>query len=181
MSNAIMKIFAALLALLLMGIWPLYTAYSSQDHSSQIVVLNAVTRFVDRVRDKGYISPPMMQAFKDQLFLTGNTYHIEMEHQHKRYDPVYDDEAQFQHTYQVHYEGYYNNQIEARLFPVGNDNANDPARLYKLNQGDFFSVTVKNTNRTMATLMGDLLFGGSNAPNEKIVVPYGGMVLNEDY
>ncbi|GGJ23670.1 hypothetical protein [Paenibacillus hunanensis] len=181
MSNAIMKIFAALLALLLMGIWPIYTAYSSQDNSSQIVALNAVTRFVDSVRDKGYITPTMMQQFKDQLFLTGNTYDIQMEHQHKRYDPVYDDDANFKNTYQVHYEGYYNSQIEAKLFPAGNDNPDDPVRVYKLSQGDFFSVTVKNTNRTMATLMGDMLFGGGNAPNEKIVIPYGGMILNEDY
>ncbi|MEW4371682.1 hypothetical protein [Paenibacillus kandeliae] len=181
MSNAILKIFAALLAVLLMGIWPIYTAYSSQDSNSQIIVLNTVTKFVDSVRDKGYITPEMYQQFEDQLYLTGNTYDIQMEHQHKRYDPVYNDDGSFQDSYQVNDEGYYNSQIRAKLFPAGNDNIHDPARMYKLAAGDYFSVTVKNTNRTMATLMGDLLFNGGSAPNEKIVIPYGGMVLNEDY
>jgi len=181
MSNPLIKIFAAFIAILLMGIWPIYTAFSSQDSNSQIIVLNTVTRFVDSVRDKGYITPRMFQEFEDQLYLTGNTYDIQMEHLHKRYDPVYNDDGSFQNDFKVNYEGYYNTQINARLFPHGNDNPDDPGRIYKLNNGDFFNVQVKNTNRTMATLMSDFLFNAVQAPNEKIIIPYGGMVLNEDY
>jgi len=180
-GNPLLKIFAAIIAILIMGIWPIYTAYNSQDSSSRIIVMNTVSKFVDSVRDKGYMTPKMYQDFEDQLFLTGNTYDIQMEHLHKRYDPVYNDEGTFQDSYKTDYEGFYNTQINNKLFPPGNENMSDPSRVYRFTKGDFFSISVKNTNRTMATLMSDMLFNATNAPNEKIVIPYGGMILNEDY
>jgi hypothetical protein len=53
-------------------------------------------------------------------------------------------------------------------------------RRYTMSTGDFFKVTVVNTNRTNATLIRDFLNNGNTA-TEKIVIPYGGMVENEDY
>lgn len=182
MGNHIEKVFALILAILLLFIWPISSALDKQDDVSQLVVTNAVTKFVDSVRDKGFITPTMYNEFADQMALTGNTYDIQMEHLHKRYDPIYNDAGVFQGGYNVNYEGFYNAQINDKLFPRNSsDKIDSPNRVYKLAAGDFFSVTVKNTNRTPATLISDILNGTINAPDEKIVVPYGGMVLNEDY
>jgi hypothetical protein len=124
----------------------------------------------------------MYNQFVNQLALTGNTYDIQMEHLHKRYDPVYNDAGVFLGGFNVNYEGFYNAQIHEKLFPRNSTAGIDsPTRVYKLAAGDFFNVIVKNTNRTSATLINDILSGTINAPNEKIVIPYGGMVLNEDY
>lgn len=176
------KVFALILALVLMFFWPISSALNKQDDISEIVVLNAVTKFVDSVRDKGFITPTMYNDFYNQLALTGNTYDIQMEHLHKRYDPVYSDDGVFLGDFVVNYEGFYNAQIYEKLFPKNSTEGIDsPNRVYKLAAGDFFYVTVKNTNRTPATLINDILTGTIHAPNEKIVIPYGGMVLNEDY
>jgi hypothetical protein len=45
--------------------------------------------------------------------------------------------------------------------------------------GDFFTVTVKNTNRTPAMLIREWLNGSAQAA--AVFTTYGGMVLNEDY
>ncbi|TKJ83707.1 hypothetical protein PaeCFBP13512_22520 [Paenibacillus sp. CFBP13512] len=179
--NTPLKIFSAFIAILLLFVWPIASAFSNQDDTSEIVVFNAVTKFVDSVRDKGYMTPNMYQEFENTLFLTGNTYDIQMEHLHKKYDPVYDDNGNFKNDFQVNDEAFYNSQINAKLFPAGNNDPTDPARIYKFAVGDFFSITVKNTNRTMATLMSDILYNTGDSPNGKIIVPYGGMILNEDY
>lgn len=155
---------------------------NKQDDISEVVVLNSVTHFVDSVRDKGYITPTMYSEFVDRMSLTGNIYDIQMVHRHKRYDPIYNDVGIFLGGYHVNYEEFFNAQINEKLFPRNStENVESPNRIYKFESGDFFDVTVKNTNRTMGTLMNDVLTGGINNLNEKIVIPYGGMVLNEDY
>jgi hypothetical protein len=182
LSNSVAKVFAAILAIVLLLIWPVSSALNKQDDISEIVVINSVTNFVDSVRDKGYITPSMYKEFTEQMALTGNTYDIQMVHRHKRYDPIYSDDGVFQDGYNVNYEEFFNSQIDDKIFPQNsNDKLDSPKRIYKFATGDFFDVTVKNTNRTMGTLMNDFLTGGINIPNEKIVIPYGGMVLNEDY
>ncbi|WP_438350940.1 hypothetical protein ACP8HI_09990 [Paenibacillus sp. FA6] len=182
MSNSVAKVFAAIIAIVLLLIWPVSSALNKQDDISEVVVLNSVTRFVDSVRDKGYITPTMYKEFVDQIALTGNTYDIQMVHRHKRYDPLYSDDGAFQDGFNVNYEEFFNAHINEKIFPGNSSEPVDsPTRIYKLKTGDFFDVTVKNTNRTMGTLMNDFLTAGINSPNEKIVIPYGGMVLNEDY
>ncbi|OAB44542.1 hypothetical protein [Paenibacillus glacialis] len=182
MSNSVAKVFAVIIAIVLLLIWPVSTALNKQDDISEVVVLNSVTYFVDSVRDKGYITPTMYNEFVDRMALTGNTYDIQMVHRHKRYDPIYSDNGVFQAGYKVNYEEFFNAQINAKIFPINSSETIDsPNRIYKFATGDFFDVTVINTNRTMGTLMNDFLTGGINNPNEKIVIPYGGMVLNEDY
>lgn len=176
------KVFALIMALVLMYLWPISSTLNKQDDISEIVVLNATSQFVDSVRNKGYITPTMYNEFVNQIILTGNTYDIQMVHLHKRYDPIYNDDGTFLGGFNVNEEGFYNAQINEKLFPrTSTEGLDSPNRVYKLAVYDFFNVTVKNTNRTLATLINDLLSGNINAPNEKIVIPYGGMVLNEDY
>ncbi|WP_433708990.1 hypothetical protein [Paenibacillus illinoisensis] len=182
MGNPFLKVFMVVVALVLIFLWPISSGLNKQDDISEIVVLNAVTQFVDSVRDKGYITPTMYNEFVEQMALTANTYDIQMEHRHKRYDPIYDDAGVYLGGFNVNYESFYNAQINDKLFPRNSaEKIESPTRVYKLATGDFFSVVVKNTNRTSGTLINDVLTGTINTPNEKIVIPYGGMVLNEDY
>ncbi|MHA0855269.1 hypothetical protein [Paenibacillus sp. CMAA1364] len=182
MSNSFANVFAAIIAIALLLIWPVSSALNKQDDVSEVIVLHSITQFVDSVRDKGYITPTMYTVFEEQMALTGNSYDIQMVHRHKRYDPVYNDDGVFQDEFNVHYEEFFNADIHKRIFPNDSNEPVDSAdRVYTFTMGDLFDVTVKNTNRTLGTLMNDFLTAGIHNPNERIVIPYGGMVLNEDY
>ncbi|WFB59579.1 hypothetical protein [Paenibacillus sp. BR1-192] len=176
--NTLLKLFAVLIALLLLYLYPLSAAFDQQDDISELVALRATTSFVDAVRDKGGITPVMYNDFMAALAATGNSFAVEMEHGSKTYVPVYEDPTRpetFRGTYEIHYDAYYNAQILPVLFPGNTLAKDDPSRRYRMRVGDSFSVTVRNTNRTAGTLIFDML-SNTISPNEKIVIPYGGTV-----
>lgn len=179
--NTLIKLFAVLIALLLLYLYPLSAAFDQQDDISELVALRATTSFVDAVRDKGGITPAMYYDFMAALAATGNSFVVEMEHGSKKYVPVYDDPTRpetFRGIYEIHFDSYYDAQILPVLFPDNTLARDDPSRRYRMRAGDSFSVTVRNTNRTAGTLVFDML-NNTISPNEKIVIPYGGMVRNE--
>lgn len=179
--NSYIKVFAILLAVLLLYIYPIYTAFQQQDDISELVVLRATTAFVDAVRDKGYISPTMYTDFRQAIEATGLDFDVQMEHESKKYVPVYDDPTRpetFRGTYEVHYDAFYNAQILPVLFPGSSAPRDDPSRRYKLRVGDTFTVTVKNVSRTPGTVLFDFL-NSTVSPNDKMFIPYGGVVRNE--
>lgn len=185
MADYFGKIFTVFLAVLLLYIWPTSDALERQDDISYLAAFKSVTTFVDSVRNKGYISPDMYSDFEYQLSLTGNIYEIEIEHKHKRYDPIYldpSDPTTFQNRFNVNYEAFYKEQILPVIFPNNSLPKSDDSRKYKLTVGDYFSVKVKNKNKTMAGQLRDFLNGGLGSENNtRILIPYGGMVTNEDY
>lgn len=94
MSGSIFsKIIVSFLAIILLYIYPLYQGMERQDDRSQMVVQRSVTRFVDAVRTKGYVTPTMYRQFNEEIAATGNVFDIEMVHEHKLYIPVYRDAA----------------------------------------------------------------------------------------
>lgn len=180
--NSISKVFSILIAILLLYVFPISAAFNQQDDISELVVLRATTSFVDAVRDKGFISPTMYNDFLQAIHATGNTFDVQMEHGQKRYIPVYDDPTRpetFRNQYEVHYDRFYNPQILPVLFPDSTVGKGDPSRRYGLHVGDTFYVVVKNTNRTNGTVLHDFL-NNASSPQDKILIPYGGVVRNED-
>ncbi|MGX4584459.1 hypothetical protein [Paenibacillus chitinolyticus] len=166
--NTLIKLFAVLIALLLLYLYPLAAAFDQQDDISELVALRATTSFVDAVRDKGGITPAMYNDFMAGLAATGNSFAVEMEHGSKTYVPVYDDPARpetFRDTYEIHYDAYYNAQMLPVLFPDNTLTKDDPSRRYRMRAGDSFAVTVRNTNRTAGTLIFDML-NNTISPNE---------------
>ncbi|MCJ8012531.1 hypothetical protein MUG84_12400 [Paenibacillus sp. KQZ6P-2] len=184
MSSMVSKFVAVLIAVVLMFIYPAAGAYQKQDDLSRVVVYNAVTQFVDAVRNKGYLTPVMYQDFMNEIYATGNDFEVQMEHLHKKYTPVYTDAANpdtFQHDIDVSYAGYYTADIMSVIFPDSTDQKDEDTRKYRMNVGDFFKVTVKNNNRTAGTVMMDFVSGTFSGSTPVLAYPYGGMVLNEDY
>lgn len=179
--NIFSKWLAILLALLLLFIYPLLETFEREEDIAYFISWNAVTRFVDTARNKGSITPAMYNDFVKTLRTSGNEYEIAMEHEHKRYDPIYLDPLDsdsFQGNYAVHYEVYYHQQIMKVLFPDKLQTIEDPARQYKMAEGDFFRVQIWQINQTPYEVLSQALNnGGSRA---KLTIPYGGMVRNED-
>lgn len=177
-------IFAALLAVLLLFLYPLYEQARSQDKIANTVVQGAATHFIDSIRTKGYITPQIYEEFNAQLAATGNQYDLQLEHLHKRYSPEYEDPANpatFKNSFITFYDGFYNEQILAVLFPDNGRRADDPARRYKMQVGDYVGIKLKNINRTAAVQLWDFLMNDNTGDSATIVMNYEGMVLNEDY
>ena len=176
MGDSLSKIVAIVLAVLLMFIIPIKSEFERLDDISRIYVLNETTKFVDRVRNLGYITPRMYLEYVRNIEATDNLYEVRLEHGRKIYIPVYEESLsgnlEFKEEHIEEYDTSFTEDIINVLFPdspVGGDDI-----ILELRKGDYFAVTVFNTNRTMATKMQEML--GSNVPVEKIFVRYGGLV-----
>ncbi|MDQ0110652.1 hypothetical protein [Paenibacillus harenae] len=184
MSNALSLTAAAIVACLLLFIYPTGKSYEQQDQLAYSIAYKSVTNFTDSVRSKGYITPAMYREFESELDATGNLYSIELQHDEKRYHPLYSDpadDATFQNDFDVYYEARYTADIMDVLFPEDGSSVTEEDRKYLLKQYDYFTVHVVNTNRTKATLVREFLNMGFSGNADRINIPYGGMVLNEDY
>ena len=184
MSNSLSKWFAALLAVILLYLVPAAESARRQDDLSRFIVYQSLTKFVDSVRTKGYISPMMYEEFVRSIETTGNMYEVQMEHQHKKYHPYYLDPSNpstFQDSYTVEYDGYYHSDLMRIMFPGTELSKEDPSRLYKMSVGDYFLVHVQSLNKTPFMLLSDALTFSDSSGKHAIAVPYGGMIINEDY
>ena len=155
MEDSLSVVFAFIVALILMFFVPLLDTWEMQDNLSYVVTYATVTDFVDTVRNTGYISEAAYDSFLSQLAATGNTYDITMEHREFN-----EDMGAYLNTY--------TNEIITKV-------TEDVEKMYKLDKYDYFYVTVKNTNKTQASVLSDFLLSDNNT-NFKIGVSYGGVV-----
>lgn len=182
MADSLSKVVALIIAVFILFVFPMKNEFERQDETSRMLVLTETTKFVDSVRNLGYITPAMYMELTQKLGATNNIYEIKMEHYAKRYDPLYEDpknqKEEEKGKFNVNYQGEYTKEIMKVLFP-------DPAlgikvRFYKMSKGDYFAVKVVNKNKTMATKMQEMLYNADFAA-EKIMVNYGGMIKDETY
>lgn len=179
MGDILSKIVALILAVFLLFIFPTMNMFENQDNISRILVFNETTKFVDSVRNLGYITPRMYEEYNKKISATGNIYSIKMEHMHLKIDPIYtdvNDLSTFQENANSNYDNFYNDDILKILF----SNKDMEDRKYTLNNGDYFTLKVSNNKSTMGTKIKELLLN-INLPEKNIVVNYGGMIKNETY
>ena len=162
MEDSLSIVFAMIVSLILMFLFPMIDSWSLQDNLSYVVCYAATVDFVDTARNTGYISQELYDSFLSKLLATGNTYDITMEHREfnedlKAYLNTY--------TYEIL------NDIEKGI----KDKDGNPQHVHKMDKQDYFYVTIKNTNRTQASLLSDF-FSSSTGTNAKIAVAYGGVV-----
>lgn len=181
MDDIFSKVTALILAVMLLYIFPVENLLSRQDEITKVFVLNETAKFVDSVRNLGYITPLMYNQFLRVLSSTGNEYDVLMEHRHLSIDPVYTDpidKMSFQHDFNTNEKAYYIEEILACLFPPAAAPPED--RYYYMSKGDYFSVYVYNKNKTAAAKVQQMLIM-AELPVKRIVVKYGGMVRDEAY
>lgn len=154
MEDSLSIIFAVIISLLLMFLFPMIDTWEMQDNLSYVVVYSAVTDFVDTIRNTGYITAEAYDAFLTKINATGNTFSVSLEHREFNED----------------LDAYLNTYTNEILKAVDGDEG-----VYKLDKYDYFYVTVKNTNRTQATVLSDFLSSHAG-DNFKIGVSYGGIV-----
>lgn len=153
MEDTLSIVFALIISILIMFLFPLMDTWDLQDNLSYVTTYATVVDFVDTVRNTGYISPEVYYAFETKLETTGNTFDVTMEHR-KFIEDV------------SNYQNVYTNDIMAKISSGTN---------YELDKYDYFYVTVKNTNKTQATVIREFLFANEET-SFKIGVAYGGIV-----
>ena len=168
MSDTLVTVIAIALAAILMFVFPLMTMSDRTDDVSQLAVETATTEFVDEIRTTGKITPDKYSKFIENISSTGNTYNVEMEVKVK-------DENPGKKTTQTSndkigenvYYSVYTSQIEEIL----NNNQS-----YKLKEGDIVSVSVKNTNQTLAQQLKNFFYTVVGNDTYTIAASHGGIV-----
>ena len=179
MGESLSKIVSIIIAVLLLFIFPVMNMFEKQDDISRNIVFNETTKFVDSVRNLGYITPKMYNDFLIKIEATGNVYEISMTHMHLVVYPVYTDVtdlSSFQDKASENYENYYNDEIMNQLFPE----VTSGDEIYRLSCGDYFLVETVNKNKTMGTKIREFILN-VDLPDRNIIVNYGGMIRNESY
>lgn len=168
MSDTLVTIIAIALAAILMFVFPLMTMSDRTDDVSQLTVETATTEFVDEIRTTGKITQDKYDKFIEAIGSTGNTYNVEMEVQILDENPG----KKTTQTEQTKigenvYYSIYTSQIEEKLINDG---------VYKLKEGDIVSVSVKNTNQTLAQQLKNFFYTVVGNDTYTIAASHGGIV-----
>ena len=88
MEDNIQTIIIVIISAFLLFIFPVYMAYEKKDDISYVLAMRYTQDLVDEVRSKGYITKYMYEDYRAKLKVTGNSYDIQLTHEHNRYDPI---------------------------------------------------------------------------------------------
>lgn len=155
MGDSLITIIAIFLAAILMFVVPLVFMADKTDNVNQLAVQSAVTEFVKDVSKSGKLTLEKYDKLVNELTATGNSYEINMVAQILDENPgVKTTQAASSKIGENVYYNIYTTQIEQAL----------EKGTLTLKEGDMFSVTVKNTNKTISQIMKNFLYkvSGSN-------------------
>ena len=169
MGDSFVTIIAIFLAAILMFVFPLMSISERTDDVSQLSVQTATTEFVDKVRTTGKLTLDDYDKYMQTITSTGNSFEVSMQAQILDENPgVKTTQAETTKIGENVYYNLYTSQIESRL----NDNTNR----ITFKEGDRFSVTVKNTNTTIAQIIRNFLYRIAGNDTYQIAAQHGGIV-----
>ena len=169
MSDTVVTVLAIFLAAILMFIFPLMSTSDRTDDITTQAVESATTDFVDEIRSTGKITQDSYDNFVQTISSTGNSYEVEMEVQ------VLDDnpgkkvtEAEYTKVGENYYYSEYTTQIL--------DEINSDSGAMYLKQGDMVTVSVRNTNRTIGTILRDFFYSVTGNNTATVTASHSGIV-----
>lgn len=143
MNDTLVTVVAIFLAVALLIVVPLQVTSQRADTMSQLDVDELTSQFVDQIRSEGAVTQSNYYNFKQSLASTGNTYDVNMEFKILDENPgKKTTQAERDKIGENVYYSVYTSQIEEAM-------ENSETKKYSLHEGDFVSVTVKNTNLTI--------------------------------
>lgn len=171
MSDTLITVVAILLAAILMFVFPLMSVAERTDDMSSLSVQTATTEFVDNSRAVGKITLDNYQKLVSTLQATGNTYDIEIEV--KILDENVGKKSAWT-TGTVIGENIYYSVYTAQIMEVLT--ADNGTSTYNMSEGDIISVSVKNTNKTMAQTIRGAFYSISGNDTYQISAQHSGIV-----
>ena len=168
MSDTLITIVAILLAAVLMFIFPLLSVSERSDDISQLSIASATAEFVDNSRSVGKITMDNYTKLITTINATGNSYDVEMEV--KILDEnIGKKSAWTQGTVigeNVYYSIYTSQVVEVL----------EKSGVYTMKEGDIFSVSVKNTNKTLSQTIRGVFYSMSGSDVYSIMAQHSGVV-----
>lgn len=168
MGDTLITVIAIALVAVLMFIFPVITMADRVDTASQTDVDTLVSEFVNEIQSTGKLTSERYSKFIQKLTSTGNTYDINLEFK------ILDEnlgkkrlQASSDKIGENVYYSVFTTQIEEKLIKDTE---------YKLKEGDFVMVTVKNTNLTLAQQMKSFLYSAVGADIYTIQASHSGLV-----
>jgi hypothetical protein len=168
MSDTLITVVAIFLAAILMFMFPLMSIAERGDDMSQLEVQTATTEFVDNSRAIGKITMNNYSKLVTALRATGNAYDIEIEVK------VLDENIGKKSAWtsgtvigENVYYSVYTSQITDVL---------EAGSSYNMKEGDIMSVSVKNTNKTMAQTLRTAFYSISGSDTYQVAAQHSGMV-----
>lgn len=169
MGDSLITVVVIILAAILLFIFPLMSISERNDDIAQLAVQTSVIEFVDDARTTGKITKENYDKLIQSLSATGNSYEIEIEV--KKIDENPGKKSALVETSKIGENLYYSvftSQIEGSL--ASSDK-------YVLKEGDIVSVTVKNTNKTIAQMLRGFFFKDSGSDAYEIAAQHSGVVM----
>lgn len=186
MKENISIIFAAIIGTFLIVILPLYSILDRQDSMSYNVVLTETTKFVDNVRNNGFIDRQSYYDYLAALESTSNTYKVTIEAYRNTLIRETDENGNIIPDSYIEQKELYNTQDilkvlenETVMNGVDGDKTNIKNSAYLLNENDEFYVRVYNTNVTAGSILYSLIAGITN--NKVVNISFGGVVNNVNW
>lgn len=171
MGDTLITVMAIFLAAVLMFVFPLMSISDRNDDISQLAVQTQTVEFVDNIRSTGKITQDNYDAFVQKLSATGNTYDVELEV--KILDENPGKKGAQTSTDKIGeniYYSEYTSQIEEKL-------RNSSTKSMNLKEGDIISVSVKNTNTTIAQTLKNFFYNISGNSTYQIKGQHSGVVM----
>ncbi len=168
MGDTLITVVAIFLAAILMLVFPLMSLAERTDDISQLAVQTATTEFVDNVRTTGKMTLDDYEALLSDITATGNTFSTEILIQQLDENPgVKTTQAEATKIGENLYYNIYTTQVEEQLYDTGRIN---------LKEGDIVTVTVRNTNQTIAQLLRNFIYVITGNDTYQIVGQHSGVV-----
>lgn len=168
MGDSLITIIAIFLAAILMFVFPLMSLSERNDDVSQLAIQTATSEFVDKIRTVGRITLDDYEKYLQTISATGNSFEVEMLVQQLDENPgVKVTQAEMTKIGENVYYNKYTSQVEEEL--------NKNGRM-TLKEGDRITVSVKNTNQTIAQLLRNFFYQITGNETSQIAAKYSGIV-----
>ena len=168
MGDSFTTIIAIFLAAILMFVFPLMSMSERTDDVSQLSVQTTTTEFVDKIRTTGKLTLDDYEKYLATIVSTGNSFDVDIEIQQLDENPgVKTTQAEMTKIGENLYYNIYTSQVEDKLNTNGK---------ITLKEGDRVSVSVKNTNKTIAQTLKNFVYQLTGDDTYQIAAQHAGIV-----
>ena len=175
MEDTLITVVAFVLGAVLMLGFPLATVANNADTMSQVSVQNSTVEYVDKIRTTGKLSLEDYTKFIQEISATGNSYDVEIEIKVLVENPG--KKAAQTEVEKIGENVYYTMYTSQILEQINPDPAQYPnGRTLLLKEGDIVSVSVKNTNKTVAQLLRNAMYKVTGSETFQVNASHGGIV-----
>lgn len=168
MNDTFITVVAVVLSAILIFVFPVMAMANRQDATVKAEVQAKTDEFVEEIRTTGKLTEDNYSKFLASIGATGNVYSTEMEF--KILDENPGKKALQTATDKIGENVYYSvftSQIEEII---------EEQKKYPLKEGDIISITVKNTNMTVAQQLANYIYKVLGNDTYAILATGGGMV-----